>query len=216
MPAAERPLGVSGSKSKPRTAASSIQMRSIASAKSSSTRRASSVVFCSICEPHDQCADAGADAKANKGSDDDVAHWRPLSSHADRPLKRRQRVTTLAQSIQNGLPFIGAATSSLAESRPQAAGAVKPQGGLDLLNVAALAVERRPLGAIGKDEDRVGGAGKSGRAAHGVEVVIVVLTLAQMVNDHNGAAPASRDPWRTRSAAAHLIQNRKKIFTSRE
>jgi hypothetical protein len=105
---------------------------------------------------------------------------------ADRPLKRRQRVTTLAQ------------------------------GGLDLLNVAALAVERRPLGAIGKDEDRVGGAGKSGRAAHGVEVVIVVLTLAQMVNDHNGAAPASRDPWRTRSAAAHLIQNRKKIFTSRE
>jgi len=39
---------------------------------------------------------------------------------------------------------------------------VKPQGGLDLLNVAALAVERRPLGAIGKDEDRVGGAGKSG------------------------------------------------------
>ena len=38
----------------------------------------------------------------------------------------------------------------------------QPQGGLDLLNVAALAVERRPLGAIGKDEDRVGGAGKSG------------------------------------------------------
>ena len=136
-------------------------MRSIASAKSSSTRRASSVVFCSICEPHDQCADAGADAKANKGSDDDVAHWRPLSSHADRPLKRRQRVTTLAQSIQNGLPFIGAANlGRVAESRPQAAGAVKPQGGLDLLNVAALAVERRPLGAIGEDEDRVGGAGK--------------------------------------------------------
>ena len=104
----------------------------------------------------------------------------------------------------------------VAESRPQAAGAVKPQGGLDLLNVATLAVERRPLGAIGKDEDRVGGAGKSGRTAHGVEVVIVVLTLAQMVNDHNGAAPASRDPWQTRSEAAHLIQNRKKIFTSRE
>jgi hypothetical protein len=117
----------------------------------------------------------------------------------------------------NGLPFIGAANlGRVAESRPQAAGAVKPQGGLDPLNVAALAVERRPLGGIGKDEDRVGGAGKSGRAAHGVEVVIVVLTLAQMVNDHNGAAPASRDPWRTRSAAAHLIQNRKKIFTSRE
>ena len=101
--------------------------------------------------------DAGADAKANKGSDDDVAHWRPLSSHADRPLKRQQRVTTLAQSIQNGLAFIGAANlGRVAESRPQAAGAVKPQGGLDLLNVAALAVERRPLGAIGKDEDRVG------------------------------------------------------------
>src|SRR4029077_16445814 len=27
-----------------------------------------------------------------------------------------------------------------------------------------------------------------------------------------GAAPASRNPWRTRSAAAHLIQNTKKIF----
>jgi hypothetical protein len=39
---------------------------------------------------------------------------------------------------------------------------------VDLLNVAALAVELGPLGAIGKDEDRVGGAGKSGRAAHGV------------------------------------------------
>ena len=153
-------------------------MRSIASAKSSSTRRASSVVFCSICEPHDQCADAGADAKANKGSDDDVAHWRPLSSHADRPLKRRQRVTTLAQSIQNGLAFIGATNlGRVAESRPQAAGAVKPQGGLDLLNVAALAVERRPLGAIGKDEDRVGGAGKSGRTLGPFMPVKVVIAV---------------------------------------
>ena len=51
-------------------------MRSIASAKSSSARRASSVVFCSMCKPHDQCADAGADAKANEGSDDGVVHWR--------------------------------------------------------------------------------------------------------------------------------------------
>src|SRR5579863_4154685 len=66
MPAAARPFGLSGSKAKPRTAASSIQMRLIASAKSSSAHEACSVAFCSMCEPHDQCADA---AKANQGSD---------------------------------------------------------------------------------------------------------------------------------------------------
>jgi hypothetical protein len=41
-----------------------------------------------MCKPHDKCADAGADAKANEGSDDGVVHWRLLSSHAGRPLKR--------------------------------------------------------------------------------------------------------------------------------
>jgi hypothetical protein len=112
---------------------------------------------------------------------------------------------------------IGAANlGRVAESRPQAAGAVKPQGGLDLLNVAALAVERRPLGAIGKDEDRVGGAGKSGRAAHGVEVHRSLDACSDGERPQRRRASIQRSLANSVSSGSSNFRIGKTIFTSRE